>query len=103
MIHEGSHLPSCVPNLGCQGYVSTSSGRVQWGDVRQGLAQAHYLFEDRYDVAMAHSEHILTGVLPWRKVEPTGRISGWTATQGTSRCATVWQVAASQTQDTVIL
>src|SRR5216683_517737 len=68
MLHEGWEGYPALPNLGRQGNV-TSSGGVQWGDVQHGFAQADYVFEDRFDAAMAY-------------VEPTGRISVWTATQG---------------------
>ena len=42
MIHEGWEGYPALPNLGRQGNV-TSSGRVQWGDVQQGFAQADYV------------------------------------------------------------
>src|SRR5207249_4481270 len=80
MIHEGWEGYPALPNLGRQGNV-TSSGRVQWGDVQQGFAQADYVFEDRYDIAMAHQTYIEPRAA-MAQVEPTGRISVWTATQG---------------------
>src|SRR5216683_2652241 len=80
MIHEGWEGYPALPNLGRQGNV-TSSGRVQWGDVQQGFAQADYVFEDRYDIAMAHQTYIEPRAA-MAYVEPTGRISVWTATQG---------------------
>src|SRR2546428_10883929 len=80
MIHDGWDGYPALPNLGRQGNV-TSSGRVQWGDVQQGLAQADYVFEDRYDIAMAHQTYIEPRAA-MAQVEPTGRISVWTATQG---------------------
>ena len=44
MAHEGWEGYAAIPNLGRQGNV-TSSGRVQWGDVQQGFAQADYVFD----------------------------------------------------------
>src|SRR5882672_2458420 len=80
MAHEGWEGYPAIPNLGRQGNV-TSSGRVQWGDVQQGFAQADYVFEDRYDIPMAHQTYIEPRA-SMAQVEPTGRISVWTATQG---------------------
>src|SRR2546427_2144132 len=80
MLHEGWEGYPALPNLGRQGNV-TSSGRVQWGDVQHGFAQADYVFEDRFDVAMAHQTYIEPRAA-MAYVEPTGRISVWTATQG---------------------
>ena len=71
---------SGIPNLGRQGNV-TSSGRVQWGDVQQGFAQADYVFEDRYDVAAWRIRRISSRALLWRTWSPLAH-HRLTATQG---------------------
>jgi CO/xanthine dehydrogenase Mo-binding subunit len=80
MIHMGWEGYTALPNLGRQGNI-TSSGRVQWGDVQHGFAQADLVFEDRYEVAMAHQTYIepRATMAYW---EPTGRFSVWSSTQG---------------------
>ncbi len=80
LIHENWESYTAIPNLGRHGNVS-SSGRVQWGDVEQGLAQADYVFENRFDVSMAHQVYIEPRAAA-AKVEADGRISVWTTTQG---------------------
>ncbi len=80
LIHQGWEQYTAVPNLGRQGNV-TSSGRVQWGDVEQGFAQADHVYEDRFDVSMAHQGYIEPRA-SMAQVEPSGRVSVWTTTQG---------------------
>ncbi|MGE3541407.1 MAG: xanthine dehydrogenase family protein molybdopterin-binding subunit [Candidatus Tectimicrobiota bacterium] len=80
MLHAGWETYTALPNLGRQGNI-TSSGRVQWGDVEHGFAQSDYVFEDRFDVPMAHQTYIEPRA-SMANVEPTGRISVWTTTQG---------------------
>lgn len=79
-IHQGWEGYTAIPDLGRRGNI-TSSGRVQWGDVAQGLAQSDYVFEDRFDISMAHQVYIEPRAA-MAQVEPNGRISVWTATQG---------------------
>lgn len=81
LIHEQWESYTALPNLGRHGNVS-SSGRIQWGDVEQGFAQADYVYEDRFEVAMAHQVYIEPRASA-AKVEADGRISVWTTTQGT--------------------
>jgi CO/xanthine dehydrogenase Mo-binding subunit len=81
LIHEHWENYTAIPNLGRHGNVS-SSGRVQWGDVAQGLAQADYVYEDRFDISMAHQVYIEPRASA-AKVEPDGRILVWTTIQGT--------------------
>ncbi len=80
LIHENWEEYTALPNLGRQGNIS-SSGRVQWGDVAQGLAQAHHVFEDRFEIAMAHQVYLEPRASA-AKVEADGRLSVWTTTQG---------------------
>jgi CO/xanthine dehydrogenase Mo-binding subunit len=80
LIHQAWEGYTAIPNLGRQGNV-TSSGRVQWGNVEEGFAQADYVFEDRFDIAMAHQVYIEPRS-SMAQVEPSGRISVWTTTQG---------------------
>lgn len=80
LIHEGWEGYTAIPNLGRQGNV-TSSGRVQWGNVEHGFAQADFVFEDRFEVPMVHQTYIEPRAAT-AYVEPNGRISVWTATQG---------------------
>ena len=56
-IHQGWQGYTALPDLGRQGNI-TSSGRVQWGDVDQGMAQADHVYEDRFEVPMAHQMYI---------------------------------------------
>jgi CO/xanthine dehydrogenase Mo-binding subunit len=79
-IHENWESYTAIPNLGRHGNV-TSSGRVQWGDVEQGFAQSDYVFEDRFDISMAHQVYIEPRASA-AKVEPDGRVSVWTTIQG---------------------
>ncbi len=81
LLHANWETYTALPNLGRQGNV-TSSGRVQWGDVQHGFAQSDYIFEDRFEVPMAHQTYIEPRA-SMAQVEPTGRISVWTTTQGT--------------------
>lgn len=80
LIHENWESYTALPNLGRQGNVS-SSGRVQWGDVEQGFAQADVVYEDRFTVSMAHQVYIEPRASA-AKVEADGRISVWSTTQG---------------------
>jgi CO/xanthine dehydrogenase Mo-binding subunit len=80
LIHHNWEAYTAIPNLGRQGNVS-SSGRIQWGDVQQGFAQSDYVFEDRYEVAMAHQVYIEPRA-SMAQVEPSKRVSVWTTTQG---------------------
>jgi len=57
MIHEQWEGYTALPNLVRHGNVS-SSGRVQWGDVEQGFAQSDYVYEARFEIAMAHQVYI---------------------------------------------
>ena len=79
-IHQGWEGYTAIPDLGRHGNV-TSSGRVQWGDVAQGFAQSDYVFEERFDISMAHQVYIEPRAA-MAQVEPNGRVSVWTATQG---------------------
>jgi CO/xanthine dehydrogenase Mo-binding subunit len=81
LIHQHWESYTAIPNLGRHGNVS-SEGRVQWGDVAQGFAQSDYVFEDRFDISMAHQVYIEPRASA-AKVEPDGRISVWTTIQGT--------------------
>jgi CO/xanthine dehydrogenase Mo-binding subunit len=80
LVHQAWESYQAIPNLGRQGNI-TSSGRMQWGNVEEGFAQADYVFEDRFDVAMAHQVYIEPRA-SMAQVEPNGRISVWTCTQG---------------------
>ena len=80
LIHQGWEGYTAIPNLGRQGNI-TSSGRVQWGDVQQGFAQADHVFEDRFDISMAHQVYIEPRA-SMAQVEPNQRVSVWTTTQG---------------------
>ncbi|GIX49109.1 MAG: xanthine dehydrogenase [Candidatus Tectimicrobiota bacterium] len=80
LIHPEWETYTAIPNLGRQGNI-TSTGRVQWGDVARGFAQADYVFEDRFEVAMAHQMYIEPRA-SMARVEPDGRITVWTSTQG---------------------
>jgi xanthine dehydrogenase molybdenum-binding subunit len=80
LIHQNWETYTAIPDLGRHGNV-TSSGGVQWGDVEQGFAEADYVFEDRFDISMAHQTYIEPrGAMA--QVEPSGRVSVWTSTQG---------------------
>jgi xanthine dehydrogenase molybdenum-binding subunit len=81
LIHQNAESYTAIPNLGRQGNI-TSAGRVQWGNVEQGFAQSDYVFEDRFDIAMAHQVYIEPRA-SMAQVEPNGRVSVWTTTQGT--------------------
>ncbi len=80
MIHTEWETYTSLPNLGREGNIS-SSGSVQWGDVEAGFAQADFVYEDRFEVAMAHQVYIEPRASA-AKVEADGRISVWTTTQG---------------------
>lgn len=80
LLHTGWEAYNAIPHLGRQGNV-TSSGRVQWGDINKGFAQADHVFEDRYEVPMAHQVYIEPRA-SMAQVEPSGRVSVWTTTQG---------------------
>jgi CO/xanthine dehydrogenase Mo-binding subunit len=80
LVHQNWESLTAIPNLGRQGNV-TSAGRVQWGNVEQGFAQADHVFEDRFDIAMAHQVYIEPRA-SMAQVEPSGRVSVWTTTQG---------------------
>jgi CO/xanthine dehydrogenase Mo-binding subunit len=80
LIHQSWEGYTAIPNLGRQGNI-TSSGRVQWGDVQQGFAQADHVFEDRFDISMAHQVYIEPRA-SMAQVEPNQRVSVWTTTQG---------------------
>jgi CO/xanthine dehydrogenase Mo-binding subunit len=80
LIHTGWEGYPAIPDLGRKGNI-TSEGRVQWGDIKQGFAQADYVFENRFEVAMAHQVYIEPRAA-MAQVEPNGRVSVWTATQG---------------------
>lgn len=80
LIHTGWEGYPAIPNLGRKGNI-TSEGRVQWGDVKQGFAQADYVIENRFEVAMAHQVYIEPRAA-MAQAEPSGRVSVWTATQG---------------------
>ena len=80
LIHQAWEGYTAIPNLGRQGNI-TSSGRVQWGDVQQGFAQADHVFEDRFDISMAHQVYIEPRA-SMAQVEPNQRVSVWTTTQG---------------------
>lgn len=81
LIHQNWESYTAIPNLGRHGNIS-SSGRLQWGDVEQGFAQSDVVFEDRFDIAMAHQVYIEPRASV-AKVEADGRISVWTTIQGT--------------------
>ena len=80
LIHQDWQSYTALPDLGRQGNVS-SSGRMQWGDVAQGFAQSDVVYEDRFEVAMAHQTYIEPRASA-AKVEPDGRIVVWTTIQG---------------------
>ncbi|MCZ6875183.1 MAG: xanthine dehydrogenase family protein molybdopterin-binding subunit [bacterium] len=80
MIHSGWEHYTALPNLGRDGNI-TSYGNVQWGDVEQGFAKADFVYEDRFDVAMAHQGYIEPRA-SMAQVEPDGRVSVWASTQG---------------------
>jgi xanthine dehydrogenase molybdenum-binding subunit len=80
LIHQNWESYAAIPDLVRYGNVS-SSGRMQWGDVEQGFAQADYVFEDRFEVSMAHQGYIEPRA-SMAQVEPNGRVSVWTTTQG---------------------
>lgn len=79
-LHAHWESYTAIPDLGRHGNV-TSSGRVQWGNVEQGFAQADHVFEDRFDISMAHQTYIEPRA-SMAQVEPNGRVSVWTTTQG---------------------
>jgi xanthine dehydrogenase molybdenum-binding subunit len=80
LIHQNWEGYTAIPDLGRHGNV-TSSGRMQWGDVEQGFAQSDHVFEDRFEVSMAHQTYIEPRA-SMAAVEPDGRISVWSTTQG---------------------
>lgn len=80
LIHPDWEQYTALPNLGRQGNV-TSSGRLQWGEVEQGFAEADYVYEDRFEVSMAHQVYIEPRS-SMARVEPNGQVSVWTTTQG---------------------
>lgn len=80
LIHEGWETYNALPNLGRQGNIS-SSGGVQWGDVEKGFAEADFVYEDRFEVSMAHQVYIEPRSAA-AKVEADGRIAVWTTIQG---------------------
>lgn len=79
-IHENWEHYTALPNLGRDGNI-TSYGNLQWGDVEQGFAAADYVYEDRFDISMAHQGYIEPRAA-MAQVEPDGRVSVWTSTQG---------------------
>jgi CO/xanthine dehydrogenase Mo-binding subunit len=80
LIHPDWEKYTTIPNLERRGNI-TSIGRVRWGDVEQGFAQADYVFEDRFDISMAHQGYIEPRA-SMAQVEPSGRVSVWTTNQG---------------------
>jgi xanthine dehydrogenase molybdenum-binding subunit len=79
-IHPDWERYTALPDLGRQGNV-TSSGRIQWGDVEQGFAEADHVYEDRFEVSMAHQVYIEPRS-SMARVEPNGQVALWTTTQG---------------------
>jgi xanthine dehydrogenase molybdenum-binding subunit len=80
LIHPDWERYNALPDLGRHGNV-TSSGRIQWGDVEQGFAEADYVYEDRFEVSMAHQVYIEPRS-SMARVEPNGQVALWTTTQG---------------------
>ncbi len=80
LIHDDWETYTALPNLGREGNIS-SSGSVQWGDVEQGFAEADFVYEDRFEVSMAHQVYIEPRAAA-AKVEADGRISVWSTIQG---------------------
>lgn len=81
LLHTNWETYTAIPNLGRKGNL-TSEGHVRWGDIQQGFAQSDQIFEDRFEVAMAHQVYIEPRS-SMAQIEPSGRISVWTSTQGT--------------------
>jgi CO/xanthine dehydrogenase Mo-binding subunit len=80
LVHEGWEGYRAPPNLVRKGNV-VNYAELKVGDVARGFQEADHSFEGRYEVAMAHQGYIEPHVAV-AKVDPDGKITVWTTTQG---------------------
>ncbi|MBI3326406.1 MAG: xanthine dehydrogenase family protein molybdopterin-binding subunit [Nitrospinae bacterium] len=80
LVHEAWESYRAPATLVRQGNVANYA-EVKVGDVDQGFRESDVIFEGRYEVAMAHQGYIEPHVAV-AKVEPDGKITVWTTTQG---------------------
>jgi xanthine dehydrogenase molybdenum-binding subunit len=80
LVHEAWEGYRAPPNLVRKGNI-VNYAELKVGDVERGFQEAEQIFEGRYEVAMAHQGYIEPHVAV-AKVDPDGKITVWTTTQG---------------------
>ncbi len=80
LIHEAWQSYRAPANIVRKGNI-VNYAELKVGDVERGFQESDVIFEGRYEVAMAHQGYIEPHVAV-AKVEPDGKITVWTTTQG---------------------
>jgi xanthine dehydrogenase molybdenum-binding subunit len=80
LVHEAWQSYRSPDNFGRQGNI-VNYAEVKVGDIERGFQEADQIFEGHYEVAMAHQGYIEPHVAV-AKVDPDGKITVWTTTQG---------------------